>query len=62
MYDLRFENQFDADEDYVDDSHGFKIIVDRKSALLIDGSSIDWQVTDDGREGFKFDNPNAVQD
>jgi len=62
MYDLQFDNQLDADEDYADDSHGFVILVDRRSALLIEGTSIDWQVTDDGREGFQFDNPNAVQE
>jgi len=62
MYDLQFDDQLNADEDYLDESHGLKIVVDRKSALYIDGTSIDWQVTDDGREGFHFDNPNAVQE
>jgi len=61
MYDLRFDDELNADSDYLDESHGLKIVVDRKSALYIDGASIDWQVLDDGREGFHFDNPNAVK-
>ena len=40
--------------------HGVPVVVDKKSALYLDGTTIDFY---DGLEarGFKFDNPNAVK-
>lgn len=42
------------------DCHGVTLIVDRKSALYLDGTTVDFY---DGLEkrGFVFDNPNAVK-
>lgn len=62
MYDLQFDDHANVDEDYLDESRELKILVDRRSALFVQDASIDWQVTADGREGFYFDNPNAVQE
>ena len=60
-YDLQLVDQVHADQDYVDDSHGMPVVVDRESALFLKGTLIDWQARDDGNEGFHFGNPNAVE-
>jgi len=60
MYDLQTEDTIDPEVDYVHKQHGLIIVVDEKSALLIQDSTIDWVTTENGRSGFKFDNPNAV--
>lgn len=59
IYDLQLDDQFSSSDDYLDESHGLKVVVDKKSALYIDGTSIDWRVTETGQEGFHFTNPNA---
>ena len=61
MYDMKFDNTFDRKNDYLDDVDGIKVVVDKRSALFLEGATIDWQTTPDGRQGFKFDNPNAVK-
>jgi iron-sulfur cluster insertion protein len=60
VYDLQIDDSID-DSDFVDRSHGFTLVVDPKSSLYLDGATIDWQTQPDGQAGFKFDNPNAVQ-
>jgi iron-sulfur cluster assembly protein len=59
-YDLRIDDWFDP-SDFVDKSHGFTLVVDPKSAIYLEGATIDWQTSPDGQAGFKFDNPNAVE-
>ena len=45
-------------EDEVYESHGVKIIVDKKSLVYLDGTELDY--TREGlNEGFKFNNPNV---
>ena len=61
MYDLKFDDVFKHDSDYLHDMDGIKVVVDKRSALFLEGATIDWQTTPDGREGFEFDNPNAVK-
>jgi iron-sulfur cluster assembly protein len=59
-YSLGFDNKFDekADSKYV--HHGVTVVVDKKSSLYLDGTTVDFY---DGLEkrGFTFDNPNAVK-
>ncbi len=52
--------QFDEKADSKTDQHGITIVVDKKSALYLDGTTVDFY---DGLEkrGFTFDNPNAVK-
>jgi iron-sulfur cluster assembly protein len=59
-YDLRFDNQFDEKLDSKYEFHGVKVVVDKKSALYLDGTTVDYY---EGLEkhGFTFDNPNAVK-
>ena len=45
-------------EDVVYESHGVKVIVDKKSLTYLDGTELDF--TREGlNEGFKFNNPNV---
>ena len=59
-YDLRFDNAFDEKLDSKYEYHGVTVVVDKKSALYLDGTTVDYY---DGLEkrGFTFDNPNAVK-
>jgi len=58
---LRYELSFDInkDEDFVEEAHGVKVIIDEKSALYMVGTQLDF--TDGLMEtGFKINNPNAT--
>ncbi len=59
-YALGFDKKFDEKADSRDEQHGVPIVVDRKSALYLDGTVLDFY---DGieRRGFTFENPNAVK-
>jgi len=56
-YKLEFVDQA-LDEDLVIESHGVKVVVDRKSLVYLDGTELDY-VREGLNEGFKFSNPNA---
>ena len=59
-YTLTFDNAFNEQSDSKFDQHGVAVVVDKKSALYLDGTTVDWF---DGLEkrGFTFENPNAVK-
>ncbi len=59
-YALGFDSNIDETNDASYDCHGVKVAVDRKSALYLDGTTLDFF---DGLEkrGFTFENPNAVK-
>ena len=59
-YDLRFDNTFDEVADSKYEHHGVTVVVDKKSALYLDGTTVDFYEGID-RRGFTFDNPNAVK-
>ncbi|HEX6986988.1 MAG TPA: iron-sulfur cluster assembly accessory protein [Planctomycetaceae bacterium] len=59
LYDLRLDDEV-GDKDIFGDSHGVSVVVDRSSAFYLEGTTIDWRTTPDGRSGFWFDNPNAL--
>lgn len=61
MYDLQLESPPWSDEDFVDQSHGFAIVVSPRDSIYLDGATIDWETRPDGTEGFKFHNPNAIK-
>jgi iron-sulfur cluster assembly protein len=60
QYSLGFDKSFDSKTDSKFSFHGVELVVDKKSALYLDGTSIDFY---DGLEkrGFTFDNPNATK-
>ena len=59
-YTLGFDKTFDEQADSKYNMHGVELVVDKKSSLYLDGTTIDWY---DGLEkrGFTFENPNAVK-
>ena len=59
-YALGFDKGFDAKADSKIACHGIPVVVDRKSALYLDGTTVDFHDGIDKR-GFVFDNPNAVK-
>jgi iron-sulfur cluster assembly protein len=59
-YSLHFDDKFDERADSKYDCHGVEVVVDKKSALYLDGTTIDWYEAID-RRGFTFENPNAVR-
>jgi iron-sulfur cluster assembly protein len=59
-YRLGFDKDYDDKADTKYDCHGVDVVVDKKSALFLDGTKIDWYDSIE-RRGFTFDNPNAVK-
>ena len=59
-YSLGFDRNFDEKAAARFEFHGVPVVVDKKSALYLDGTTVDWY---DGLEkrGFTFENPNAVK-
>lgn len=57
-YSLGFDDKVDEMNDLVTTQHGLRVAVDRKSAMFLEGTTVDFY---DGieRRGFTFDNPNA---
>lgn len=47
-------------EDQIQDMDGFKLFIDPKSAMTLDGTEIDYQDGLQGK-GFTFHNPNATR-
>ena len=59
-YKLEFDQEFNEAQDVEYQFHGVKVVVDKKSSLLLDGTTIDWHEGLEG-SGFKFDNPNVTK-
>jgi iron-sulfur cluster assembly protein len=59
-YFLGFDKQLDEKADSRSTQHGVEVVVDRKSALYLDGTTVDFYEGLEKR-GFTFDNPNAVK-
>ena len=59
-YKLAFDKAVNEQQDSRYEMHGIPVVVDKKSALYLDGTTVDFY---DGldRRGFTFDNPNAVK-
>lgn len=59
-YKLTLDPEYDEDKDTLYHQHGVDVIVDKKSALYLDGTVLDFY-TDISKRGFTFNNPNAVK-
>tara|TARA_R110000751_G_scaffold60557_2_gene126341 strand:- start:3025 stop:3345 length:321 start_codon:yes stop_codon:yes gene_type:complete len=59
-YKLTFDQEYDEGKDTLSNQHGVDIIVDKKSALYLDGTVLDYY-SDISKRGFTFTNPNAVK-
>ncbi|MGH7128986.1 MAG: HesB/IscA family protein [Planctomycetaceae bacterium] len=60
QYALGFDDNTDTAKDHLSEQHGITVAVDKKSALFLDGTRIDFFEGLEKR-GFTFDNPNAVK-
>jgi iron-sulfur cluster assembly accessory protein len=58
-YAMGFDSSYDRAVDAQYEFGGCKVVVDKKSALYLDGATVDWFDTPE-RRGFAFDNPNAI--
>jgi iron-sulfur cluster assembly protein len=58
QYTFQLDQNFDETKDNLYVQHGLGVIVDKKSALYLDGTTVDFYEGLDQR-GFKFDNPSA---
>lgn len=59
-YGLAFDSNYDEAEDSKYECQGVPMVVDRKSALYLEGTTVDFQDDLQGY-GFRFENPNAVK-
>lgn len=59
-YKLGFDENVNEEMDAVRELHGIRVVVDRKSSLLLDGTELDFHESLEKR-GFVFNNPNAVK-
>ena len=55
---LGFDTAFDPKADSKTEQHGIAVVVDKKSDLFLDGTTLDFHDAIDKR-GFTFNNPNA---
>jgi iron-sulfur cluster assembly protein len=60
QYALGFDDKIDEAADSQYEHFGVKVVVDKKSALYLDGTTIDFHEGIDKR-GFMFENPNVVK-
>lgn len=60
QYSLHFDKNWDEKMDSKYDYHGVAVVVDKKSALYLDGATVDFYEGLEKR-GFTFENPNAVK-
>ena len=59
-YNITVGHEYDEEKDTLSHQYGVDVIVDRKSALYLDGTVLDYY-NDISQRGFTFSNPNAVK-
>lgn len=61
-YVLNFEesDKYDEEADVKFEQHGIQVVVDKKSLLVLDGTTIGWH-EDLNKRGFTFENPQATR-
>jgi len=59
-YSLTVGHEYDEQKETLSHQYGVDVIVDKKSALYLEGTTLDYY-SDISKRGFKFDNPNAVK-
>lgn len=62
QYSLAFEDavEYNAESDLKFEQHGVTVVVDKKSLLYLDGTTIGWH-DELNKRGFTFDNPQATR-
>jgi Fe-S cluster assembly iron-binding protein IscA len=61
-YRLELDHRPTVESDWVNDVHGFQIVIDADSWSYVRGCTIDWQVDANGTAGFKFSFSNATNE
>ena len=59
-YVLVFDEEYDIDNDQKSEQHGVTVVVDKKSALFLDGTTVDF-IDGIDKRGFHFSNPKAAR-
>jgi iron-sulfur cluster assembly protein len=59
-YELFFDDSFNEEQDQKSEQHGVTVVVDKKSALYLEGTTLDY-LHELNRRGFVFENPNATK-
>ena len=59
-YKLDFDENVNEDNDMLTEVEGLRVAVDKKSALYLDGTELDYHESFEKR-GFTFNNPNATK-
>ena len=59
-YSLTVDDEYDSQKDTLSSQHGVDVVVDKKSSLYLEGTTLDYY-SDISKRGFKFDNPNATK-
>ena len=59
-YSLIVGHEYDDKQDTLSHQYGVDVIVDKKSALYLEGTTLDY-CDDISKRGFVFDNPNALK-
>lgn len=60
QYSLTFDDGYDESKDHLTEQHGVRMVVDKRSDLHLDGTTLDFYSGLEKR-GFTFDNPNVVK-
>lgn len=60
QYTFNLDEIYDQDKDVLFEQDDLKIVVDKRSSIYLEGTSVDW-IEDLNRRGFAFKNPNAVR-
>ncbi len=60
QYSLGFDKAFDENRDSKFECHGVTMVVDKQSALYLNGTTVDFYEGLEKR-GFTFENPNATK-
>lgn len=60
-YVIDMENDPDPEFDLAYEVEGVRVVVDRKSALFLKGTTLDYNIRNLMEGGFVFNNPNAVR-
>ncbi len=56
-YKLKIEDKPIDPTDRIDRSNGITLVMSPNFAIILQGTTIDWETQTDGTEGFKFHNP-----
>ena len=59
-YSLQVSSDYNDEQDTLSTQHEVDVIVDKKSALFLEGTTLDYY-NDISKRGFVFENPNTVR-